>query len=95
MHPPVFHVDHRHHSHSTHLRPARSVPKRGAPQRLDLALPSPGFPPVWFDQPMDQAYAEAQRAIDLGLAAPRMTLRTRLGLGLIRLGQLLIGPQAS
>ncbi|WP_368184698.1 hypothetical protein [Aestuariibius sp. HNIBRBA575] len=86
MHPFYIHIDHKHDPSQSAYRPAKSVKKRHAPERLNLGLPSQGFPPLLFDAKTDKAIEEFKRAKDQRLA-PRPSLRERFGFALIRAGQ--------
>lgn len=84
MHPP-FHTApfYRAPSHPVPVG-VKSVPRRGAPQRLDLSVPPPGFP---LEAHLPRRPAEPLRA-------PGFSLRVRLGRWLIRLGRSLAPDEA-
>ena len=95
MHPPFFPVGRPVAPSEIRFRPARSVPRRSAPCRLDLTAPAPGFPPIPLAAPAPPRVTLAQLAREPGFApAPRRpdALRRWLGARLIHLGQHLAKP---
>lgn len=77
MHPPFFTAPHHRGPHHTAPAGVKSVPRRGAPARLDLSQPPPGLPP--------EAQPLSRRS--------RLALRVRFGRWLIALGRALAGEQ--
>lgn len=89
MHPP-FHVgDLRVVRHDSAPRPARSIPKRGGPERLDL---SPGAGLSRLPDHLRHDLPEPETTDRAPVRPVRRRLRSRLGLWLIRLGERLAEP---